>query len=149
MKIAIIILGSFVFLVNQIEAKCWRPTARTETAWVGKTTQNFAILLENGVLYVVKSTGKSRLFVVGNGPDRGIGYWKYFADDAGESHFCLEGVFLNLTNRPIKGRCQKRNYVRPNGEIPPFDEPNEGYEGGFRGNAQLPTMDDDFPYNSF
>jgi hypothetical protein len=149
MKKSTITLIAILVAFSSVESKCWRPAPRTETAWVGKTTQNYAIILENGTLFVIRPDSKSRLFIVGDGPCNGIGYWKYFADESGESHFCSEGVFVNLTNRPLKGRCQKRSYVRPNGEIPPFDEPNEAYEGGNRGNAQLPSMDDDFPYVAF
>lgn len=149
MKKSVFFLSLLLVTGMQVDAKCWRETPKTETAWVGKTTQNYAIILENSTLYVIKPNGRSRLFIVGEGPVNGIGYWKYFSDQSGESHFCSDGVFLNLTNRPLKGRCQKRHYVGPYRGAPDYEEYDEAYEGANRGNAQPAIMDDNFPYVAF
>ncbi len=145
-SIFIIILMVFITFLDA----GWRTKERAKTSWVGKTTQNFAIIMEENTLYVIKPTGRSRLKVTGEGPSGGFGRWYYFDDEINESHFCKEGVLVNLTDTPVRKRCsRRRGYYLPTGEIPPFDMPNEAYEGGARGNALLPTMDDDFPFNAF
>lgn len=135
--------------IDKIEATPKREKPMTCTYWAGKTAENYPVILEKGTLFVIIEGAKKRVFVLAPGPKGGVGRWQHFIDEDEKIHFVLEGIIVNVTKVPLKEIPQKYCKKRYQNTQSPFDEPNEGYEGGFKGNALLPSMDDRFPYVAF
>jgi len=129
-----------------------KKSSSASTLWMGKTEQNYPVILEECQLYVVVGCEKRALFIRGEGPCRGIGRWYEFEDEEGRAYVIPKGILINSMEwrKGKKRACCGPLFKKAHPQDDPFFfEPSEIYEGGSRGNALMPSMDDRFPNVAF